>query len=85
MRLSVCIALTNFHIMKHPLQEEDSKYYKQIKKQKKDIAESKIKKQRLTQKKYRMAFKACLEATMFAQNEDDNESSDGNEGKSKKD
>jgi hypothetical protein len=48
-----CVALTNFHIQKHPLRNEDVEFYKRRKNEMTLLYEEKARKRQLTQQRYR--------------------------------
>lgn len=76
----LAVALTNFHIMKHPLRDEDGEFWKRVHFNMAEISESKAKKRKLTQRKYQMNRKQRLSSRMFVAGADDiqdnNEDSD---------
>ena len=78
--VTLAVALTNFHIMHHPLRDEDGIFYKRVLQNMENIAAEQQRKRKMTQKKYQINRKAKLAEKMFvgrvadANDEEDEES-----------
>jgi hypothetical protein len=75
MVMTICAALTNFHVSTEPLREQDMSYYKDVLSHLSDIGNERFTKKRQNQQKYREK-KKCMEHAIAALCNDDDDDDD---------